>query len=210
LDIIEASEGLPLIAGEGDHHDQAGGHGEGKAVHEGRDPHIWLDFEYDERIVDKIVAALTRRDPASADHYRRNGERYQKRLKELDLAYRRKLMHCESKTIVLGSHAAFAYMAQRYGLTQIPLYGVSPDSEPTPKKMAEVIKVAKQYRVRAIYYEELVSDKLAKAIAHEVGATLLILNAGHNLTKAQIESGVTFLSLMDKNLENLAYGLGCQ
>ena len=70
--------------------------------------------------------------------------------------------------------------------------------------------MAKEHRVKAIYYEELVSDKLARAIAREVGAETLVLNPGANLTKAQIESKITFLSLMEKNLENLRNGLSCQ
>ncbi|MFH0812594.1 MAG: zinc ABC transporter substrate-binding protein [Pseudomonadota bacterium] len=209
LTIIEASQGFPLIAtGSVEHnHDEAESK---KMAHKSFDPHVWLNFEYDQKIVDKIVTVLTKKDPGGAEYYLRNGESYKEKLKTLDLAYTSALKNCAGKEFILGSHAAFAYLAQRYGLKQISLYGVSPNAEPTPKKMAEVVRMAKQYRVRAIYYEELVSDKLAKAIANEVGAKTLILNPGHNLKKNQIEEGITFLSLMEKNLENLTYGLGCQ
>lgn len=110
----------------------------------------------------------------------------------------------------MGSHAAFAYLAQQYGLTQIALYGISPNAEPTPKKMAEVITAAKHYQAKAIYYEELVSDKLAKTIAQETGAKTLVLSTGENLTQKQIEAKVSFLALMEQNLENLKYGLACK
>jgi len=209
LQIIEASHAIPLISTNKAHHHGEHSHKE-ELTHGGVDPHIWLNFEYDQKTVDNISSAFSKKDPEGAEYYRKNAEEYKEKLKNLDLKFKKELRICECKAFILGSHAAFAYMAKRYGLQQISLYGVSPNSEPTPKKMAEVIALAKKYQVRAIYFEELVSDKLAKAIAKEVGAKTLVLNPGANLTKTQIESGVTFLSLMEKNLENLKYGLICQ
>jgi zinc transport system substrate-binding protein len=111
---------------------------------------------------------------------------------------------------VVGGHAAYSYLADRYGLIQIPLYGINPHSEPTPKQLARVITLAKQHHIKIIYFEISVSDKLAKVIAEEVGAKTLVLNSGANPTKGQLKSGVTFISLMEKNLENLRHGLVCQ
>ena len=210
LIIIEASQGLSLLradqadaGGEKHHHSNESTHGR-------FDPHFWLNFDYDQKIVDKIAGVLSKRSPAGSGYYRKNAEAYKAKLRDLDLRYRKELGKCNSKEIILGSHAAFAYLARQYGLTQIPLYGISRNADPTPKKMAEVIACAKKYRARAIYYEELVSDKLAKTIAQEVGAKILVLNPGANLTKKQIETKVTFLALMEQNLENLKYGLACK
>ncbi|HOC39409.1 MAG TPA: zinc ABC transporter substrate-binding protein, partial [Thermodesulfobacteriota bacterium] len=110
----------------------------------------------------------------------------------------------------VGGHAAFAYLAERYGLQQIPLYGLSPNAEPSPKKMAELIDTAKRHQVKVIYFEQLVSDRLAKVIAREVGAETLALNNGANLTKEDIRAGTTFIHIMESNLEHLRYGLECQ
>ena len=208
--IIEASQGLPLlradqtdVEGEKHHHCIESTHGR-------FDPHIWLNFDYDQKIVDKITAGLSERDPEGILYFQKNAEVYKSRLRNIDLRYRKELGDCSSKKIFLGSHGAFAYLAQQYGLTQIPLYGISPNAEPTPKKMAEVITVAKHYQAKAIYYEELVSDKLAKTIAQEAGAKTLVISTGENLTKKQIEAKVSFLALMEQNLENLKYGLSCK
>ena len=210
LVITEASQGLPLLRAD---QTDAGGekhHHSNESTHGRFDPHIWLNFDYDRNIVDKITAGLSKRDPEGILYYRRNAEAYKAKLRDIDLRYRKEFGGCSSKEIILGSHAAFAYLAQQYGLTQVPLYGISPNAEPTPKKMAEVITLAKKYRARAIYYEELVSDKLAKTIANEVGAKTLVLSTGENLTQKQIEAKVTFLDLMEQNLENLKYGLTCK
>ena len=209
LQIIEVSRGIPLIRVDEAHHHAAHGDKE-ELTHGAVDPHIWLDFEYSQAIVDKIEHALGKKDPEWAEYYRKNADDYKEKLKNLDLKYKEVLSNCECREFILGSHAAFAYMARRYGLKQISLYRVSPNSEPTPKKMVEVIRMAKKHRVKAIYFEELLSDKLARTIAREVGAETLVLNPGANLTKAEIESEITFLSLMEKNLENLKYGLNCE
>lgn len=210
LVIIEASQGLPLLRAD---QTDAGGekhHHSNESTHGWFDPHIWLNFDYDQKIVDKITAGLSKRDPEGMLYFQKNAEAYKAKLRDIDLKYRKELGGCSSKEIILGSHAAFAYLAQQYGLTQIPLYGISPNAEPTPKKMAEVITAATHYQAKAIYYEELVSDKLAKTIAQETGAKTLVLSTGENLTQKQIETKVTFLSLMEQNLENLKYGLACK
>lgn len=205
VQVIEASQGLLLLGTE-----QAKNHPPKEVARGGFDPHIWLNFEYDQKIVDTIVKVLSKKDPDGSEYYQRNGGAYKQRLRELDLNYKNGLSNCGSREFVLGGHAAFAYLAQKYGLKQVALYGISPNSEPTPQKMAEVIEMAKKYRVQAIYFEELVSDKLAKAIAKEVRAKTLVLNDGANLTRTEIKSKVTFISIMEKNLENLKYGLNCQ
>jgi zinc transport system substrate-binding protein len=210
LQIIEASQSLQLLRadqtealGEEHHHSNESTHGR-------FDPHIWLNFDYDQKIVDKIATGLSTRDPEEILFYQRNAEVYKTKLRNLDQRYRKELGRCDSKKIILGSHAAFGYLAKQYGLIQIPLYGISPNAEPTPKKMAEVITVAKSNQTKAIYYEELMSDKLAKTIAQETGAKTLVLSTGENLTKKQIEAKITFLALMEQNLENLKNGLVCK
>lgn len=193
-ELIEATKGAALIEGN-----------EGTP-----DPHVWLDFEYDQRIIDEIVTMFSHLAPESAPEFARNGDEYKSRLQALDRTYANTLKGCKRKEVVLGSHAAFGYLARRYGLDQVAVYGLSPNAEPTPRKMAEIITLSKRLGVKAVYFEELVSDKLAKAIAEEAGAKTLVLNPGPNLTQRQMAEQVTFIDLMERNLENLKEGLGCE
>ena len=94
-------------------------------------------------------------------------------------------------------------------MQQIPLYGISPNAEPTPKKLTEVINAAKNHGAKYIFFEELVNPKLAQVLAQEAGLQTLVLNDGANLTREQMKQKVTFLGLMEKNLENLRRGLDC-
>jgi zinc transport system substrate-binding protein len=175
-----------------------------------KDPHVWLDFSYDRQIVDHIAAVFSDLHPDREVWYRQNAATYKEKLVALDARFRKGLADCARKEVILGGHAALGHLVKRYGLVQIPLYGFSPNAEPTPRKMSEVIALAKTYNAEAIFFEEFLSDKLARAIAQEVGAETLVLNPGANLNKEQIEAGVTFLSLMEQNLENLRNGLGCK
>jgi len=174
------------------------------------DPHVWLDFDLDLKIVDKIAAAFSEKDPAQASYYHENASIYKTKLKDLDQKYQRSLAHCRHRHLILGGHAAFAYLAKRYGLKQMALSGISPNAEPTPKRMAEVIAATKKEGIRFIYAEEMVNPKLAQALAKEAGVQILLLNPGGNLTREQMKQKVTFLDLMEKNLKNLRQGLECR
>jgi zinc transport system substrate-binding protein len=120
------------------------------------------------------------------------------------------LRNCKRSEILLGGHSAFSYMARRYDLEQIPLYGISPDAEPKPKEMADMIDFAKSHDVKAVYFERLINDRLAKVIAEEIGAMTLPLNPGVNLTREERERGLSFISIMEENLSNLMKGLACE
>ncbi len=204
LKILEAGEGLFRPETKGPY-EGSGGH-----VHpENADPHVWLDFALDQRIVESIAAAFAEKDPANASRFKANAEGYKSKLDSLDKKFQSALSACRRKEIVLGGHAAFSYLARRYGLKQVPLYGINPNSEPTPKKMTEVIKSARNNGVKYIFFEELVNPKLAQVLAKEGNLQTLVLNDGANLTREKMKQKMTFLMLMEQNLENLRRGLDC-
>jgi zinc transport system substrate-binding protein len=209
LRVLEASRGFPLLKAE---QEEEGGsvHSHSHAGPEKMDPHVWFDFSLDLKIVDEIAAVFSEKDPAHAVFYRNNAETYKEKLKNLDQKYQTSLAQCHHRQILLSGHAAFAYLAKRYALQQIALSGISPDAEPTPQKMAEVINTTRKNGIKFIYSEELVHPKLSQTLAKEAGVGILVLNPGHNLTPKQVREKVTFLELMEKNLKNLQRGLECE
>jgi zinc transport system substrate-binding protein len=178
-------------------------------AHETLDPHIWLDFSIDQRIIDSIVQLFSQMEPNNSEIFERNGAKYKKELEEYDRRFKEELGKCKTRVFILGGHAAFGYMARRYDLNQIALYGMNPDSKPTPKQLVRVVELAKKYQISVIYFEEYVSDELAKVIADEVGAKTLVLNPAANLSEAQIKAKMTFLDIMSQNLESLKKGFSC-
>ena len=173
------------------------------------DPHIWLDMDNAQKMVDNIAAAFIKKDSRNSDYYLKNAHNYKLKLIALDQLYRADLTSCKTKIILHAGHWAFAYLAKRYNLKYIAAYNVSADAEPSPQKMVALVEQVKKQRVAYIYYENMVNPRLAEMIARETGAGLLKLNNGHDVSKADIKSGESFISLMEKNLTNLKKGMQC-
>jgi zinc transport system substrate-binding protein len=176
----------------------------------GEDPHIWLDLGLAADIVEEIGRVLSEMDPGNKSLYTQGAGRYAGKLKELDRQFAAGLRECESRTVVTGGHAAFGHLTERYHLDQVPIYGVSPDAEPSPRYLAEIIKTVRDKNVKAVFFEDLVNPRLAQVISEETGARLLVLNPGGNLTADQWAQGITFLDIMNRNLANLREGLICE
>ncbi|NTV80314.1 MAG: zinc ABC transporter solute-binding protein [Candidatus Aminicenantes bacterium] len=204
LNTLEAASSLALL----DHADE----GEGEEVHDhgALDPHVWLDFELDLRIVDRIAKELSRLDPAGTSAFYANAEKLSARLKALDARFRDGLAGCRGRDLVLAGHGAFGYLARRYGLVQRALYGLSPDSQPRPKDIMAAVDFCKSQGIRTVFFENSVPADLSRTLAREIGGRVLVLHAGHNLTRDQQERGVGFFELMEENLLNLRDGLGCR
>ena len=113
--------------------------------------------------------------------------------------------------IVYAGHASVGYLMRRYHIKFITAYkGFSPDTEPTPRALAEMVNIVKKNGLRYIYYEELVTPKIARIISGETGAEMLLLNGAHNISKQEYDSGVSYAGLMEANLKNLIKGMACR
>ncbi len=175
------------------------------------DPHVWLDLENAKKMVDNILDGFIKKDPSNIDFYLRNAESYKANLDALDQRFKSALSNCKKDVFIHGGHFAFSYLAKRYNLKYISAYkGFSPNSEPSPRHLAELIRKMKSRDINHVYYEELITPRLAETIAKETGATMLMLHGAHNIAKKEMEEGATFISLMENNLENLKKGLQCQ
>lgn len=192
---VEASAGMDLIR-----------HEEGEHEHLAADPHVWLDPVYAQQIVNKIKDALCEVDPVGKTYYSERAAAYYKELEQLDREYREGLGNFADREIVV-SHEAFGYLARRYGLRQVGIMGLSPESEPDPVHLKEVVKFCREHKVKYIFFEALVSPKLSETVARETGARTLALNPIGNLTPEQQAGGDNYLSLMRENLANLKMAL---
>jgi zinc transport system substrate-binding protein len=172
----------------------------GLHTHANGDPHVWLDPLRYAKIVTRIGQALGNAPGASA---------FVARLRALDAEYRDGLANCERHDIVT-SHEAFAYLAERYGLRQIAITGLSPEAEPQPGDLAHVVSLARQRGVTTIYFETLVSPRIAETVARETGAKTAVLDPIEGLTKDEISHGENYFTRMRANLRALQAGLGCR
>ncbi len=172
------------------------------------DPHIWMDPVLAQKQVDNILAGFIRVDPQGQVVYEANAAKFKQELTALHERFQRALSTCRKKTFITN-HAAFGYFAARYGLIQIGIAGLAPDAEPSAAKIRELIRLARQNDIRVIYYESLVSPRVAAAIAREVGARTLVFDPLEGLTDEKLAQGKNYLPIMGQNLRNLMQGLDC-
>ncbi len=193
---VEQRDGpsLDLLADE----ELAPGRGEGGEVV--RDPHVWLDPVRYAAMARTIGVELGNGDA---------GERLAGRLERLDADFRRGLATCERRQIVT-SHAAFGYLAARYDLEQVPLEGLSPEAEPSAKGLARLVDLVKTSGATTVFFETLVSPKLAQTVAREAGVETAVLNPLEGLTDDELAAGEDYFTVMRSNLSALQKALGCQ
>lgn len=170
----------------------------------GIDPHIWLDPVRMQQMAGAVRDRLTAVDAAHADGYRRRAAATVAALGRLDDQLRRDLTGCARRELVTA-HTAFAYLAERYGLRQVGVAGLDPESEPTPARVAEVIRRAGRLGVRTIFFESPTSPGLARTVAREIGARTAVLDPVE-----RVGPGEDYLSVMRRNGAVLRAGLDCR
>lgn len=206
---------LPLEPGdaeaeEAQHAEEEAQHAEQEDEHEesGLDPHFWLDPTLFARVVDRIEAAMAEVRPDDGDTFAANADDYRSQLSELDEEFETGLADCARQEIVT-SHAAFFYLAERYGLTQLPISGVSPEQEPEPDRLAELSELIEDHGVTTVFYESLVPPDLAETLAREAGVDTAVLDPIEGLDQEAVDEGATYASVMRDNLAALRAALGC-
>lgn len=233
---IEASHGIGMMEGSHEHEHEEGEHAheesehtheEGEHAHEedehaheedehaheehshdhgGLDPHVWLSPALAIQEVRNIEKGLSEAAPEHKDAFKANADAYVAKLEALDTEFREGLKDAKRKDFIT-QHSAFGYLAKEYGLTQVPIAGLSPEQEPSPAQMAEIVEFAKEHDVKTIFFETLVSSKVADTIAAEIGAESAVLNPIEGLTEEDVASGLDYLSVMRQNLEALKKAL---
>lgn len=175
----------------------------------GYDPHLWLDPVNVGIAVQSMANAFSNLDIKNADIYQANAKVLRNELDEMNEAFTLDLQACTGREFVT-SHAAFAYLSKRYGLTMIPISGISPEDEPTLKELEAISELVEEHGITMIYTETLIDSAFAETISTETGAELLVLNPLEGLTSAEAAAGENYFTILKKNLENLKAGLSCE
>jgi len=219
LHVLSLADGIPLEPEHDDHgaepeHTEKDGEEEHtdhdsdeSHLHE-YDPHIWTSPVIAKILADKILASLCEIDPDNKDYYTENADRYKEELDKLDDEFRSIVDGAKRKEIFIGDRFALRYFSEEYGLTCYSAYdSCSVETEPSAAALADMIDQMKEKQIPVIYYGELTDPRVARSLSRETGAEMLLLHSCHNVTKEEFESGVTYLSLMKQNAENLRKGL---
>lgn len=199
--VVKATEGMVLLPGDEEHdHDHEHDHEEGHS-HE-LDPHVWLAPSLAIKQVASIRDQLSRAYPEKKAAFERNAAAYLEKLQSLDDSYQSAFKNAK-QTHFVTQHAAFGYLALEYGLTQVPIAGLSPNEEPSAARIAELKHFVEDTGIKTIYFEENAKDSIAKTLATEAGVDLSVLNPLEGLTQEQMDRGEDYISIMEQNRDAL-------
>lgn len=172
------------------------------------DEHIWTSPVNAMKMVGIITDTLSEAEPEKRAVYEAREAEYVKKLEALDEEFRAVRAEAVHDIIIMGDKFPLRYFADEYGLRYRAAFsGCSSDTEPSAKTIAYLIDKVKEEKLPVIYYLELSSHRVAEIIAEETGAKALLFHSCHNVTRREFEDGVTYLELMEQNVENLREGL---
>lgn len=207
---LDAADVVELLEA-GTHEDEAhageahaGESDEEHAEHGEHDPHFWLDPSRMPALVEAVADELTALDPDGAETYTANAAALSERFTALDTAYETGLATCENRVLVT-SHAAFGYLADRYDLEQVAVAGIDPEGEPSPARLAEIGEVIRAEGVTTVFFETLVSPEVAEALAADAGVSTAVLDPLEGLA----DDSQDYFSIAEANLEALKVALSC-
>ncbi len=176
---------------------------------ENSDPHVWLSPRLAKEEVLVIASELIKADNENVEYYLENAKKLLLKLDNLTVGFETGLSECKRKQIIT-SHSAFGYLVKEFGLSQVSISGLSPEEEPSTKQLVEIAKIAKKEGAKYIFFEKLVSPKLAETIASEIGAGTLVLDPIEGISDNDIMQSKNYITLMEENLANLRIALECQ
>jgi zinc transport system substrate-binding protein len=194
---VDASQGLNFL--KGNDSESAGTY----------DPHVWLDPVLAEKEIENIRDALVKVDPDNSQYYQSNADKFIAELNNLDNKIKTELTTCDKKDFI-AFHNAFTYFANRYGLNQHSILGITPEGEILPQRLQEVIQTARDLGLNIIYSEDLVDPRSADVIAQEIpNGKVLILSPIEGINADEQKAGIGYLDKMNEDMDNLKIGLQC-
>jgi len=191
VDILSLSDNLDLI-----HHE------------EHIDPHIWLDFKNDIKMIDSIKNKISKIYPSSSEIFSKNAIILKKRFEAMDNEYRNGLKEC-NQDVILVTHNAFGYMQRTYGFKSKSIMGIFAHSRPNASKIAQLSDEIKEQSIKIMFFEPMSSNKSAKQLATDMNLSLMPLYPIGNISIDDENNGEDIFTLLSKNLVSLKRGLEC-
>ena len=214
MDCVEVVEEEIVEGMEDDHdhsHDENEHHGEENHEHSEKheyDEHVWTSPQNARRIVQKISDALCGTDPTNAVVYKQNTDTYIAQLDELDAKFQAVVDNAARNTIIFGDRFPFRYFADAYDLAYFAAFpGCATETEASAPTVAFLIDKVRAEGIPVIFHVELSNQEMANTISEETGAKILLFHACHNVTRDEMAQGITYIDLMNQNVENLEEAL---
>ena len=172
------------------------------------DEHIWTSPVNAMAFTNVIADTLMEMDPENRERYDQAREEYLKELEAVHEGFLDVAAHRQRNMIIVGDKFPFRYLADEYGFFYRAAFsGCSTDTEPSARTIAYLIDKVREEQMPVVYYLELSSHRVTEIIGEETGAQPELLHSCHNVTRKEFDSGITYVELMQQNIENLRKGL---
>jgi zinc transport system substrate-binding protein len=172
------------------------------------DEHVWTSPRNAILIVRAIAELLCETDTGNAELYRQNAAAYIEELERLDPAFENAAAGALRDTFVFADRFPFRYLADAYGLSYFAAFpGCSTETEPSAATVAFLINKIRAEKIPVVFHIELSNERMADTISGETGAKKSLLHSCHNITKKDFDSGLGYLEIMRRNVENLREAL---
>ncbi len=192
-------------------HEHEGEEEAGHREHQHADEHIWLSLKNAQVLVKAISATLSQADPANSAIYEKNASLYMKRLQDLDAQYTQAIAQKEQKVLLFGDRFPFRYLMDDYGITYYAAFsGCSAESEASFETIAFLSDKVDSLNLKAVLKLDGSNGRIAQAIvrtSQSRSQEVLELNAIQFVTPDMVESGVSYLSIMEDNLKVILQAL---
>ena len=186
-------------------------HDEEDHEHEEADEHVWLSLRNAQKLVQVIAGALGGMDADHAETYRANAGAYIEKLAALDARYAEITENAEIKTILFGDRFPFRYLADDYGLTYYAAFsGCSAESEASFQTIVFLAQKVDELGLPAVLTIEHPKTRIAETVVQATAARnqkILAMDSMQGTTARDIQDGVTYLSVMESNLDVLREAL---
>jgi zinc transport system substrate-binding protein len=168
------------------------------------DGHIWMNPQNAIKMVNSITDSLSYIDPENTEYYKANARDFIEQIEALDEEIKEALIKNNVTTLVFGGEFSYAYFCEHYNLKAVTVYDACGEgAEPSVSKIKKVIDYINSNKITKVFYEELSEGTVANMISEETLATPLVFNTLHNVSKAEVEQGVDYCTIMRENLEKI-------
>ena len=192
---------------------QAHEHEEEEAEDHGHEPeydeHVWTSPRNAALISRAISERLCFIDPENAEYYTSRCDSYCDSLMALDEDFRSLFQELGNPTMIFADRFPVRYFVEEYGLDYYAAFpGCAEQAEPSARTVAFLIDKVREENTPAVFYIEFSNQKMADIICEDTGCKKLLFHSCHNVTRQQLDEGVSYLGLMRKNLETLKEAFG--
>jgi zinc transport system substrate-binding protein len=171
------------------------------------DPHFWLDFSNFKNMVMIITEKMVEAEPEYETVFERNRDLYLQKFEKLENDFKDGLAECKLDSVIVN-HNAFQYLAKNLEFQTIAIMGLSPEEQPSAKKLSEIADLVKEKNITTIFFEELAPQNIVNTLSSETGVSVSQLSPLGNIEPDRVENG--YIELMYENLQKLQKGLLCK